>query len=196
MGVAALALIAAPAAGQEIDIALAPGETLLRVEAEGETLRRPDLMEIEAGVVTTGSSAREALRANSALAERLIAAVRSAGIEARDVRTAALSVQPRVKGDEDDEAARPRILGYVARNSLTLRLRDLARAPEVIDALFAAGANQVEGPRFALADPKPALAEARRDAVAEARAEAETYAEAMNMRIVRVLNVSERQANA
>ena len=193
-GAAALVMAAAmsaPVAAQDVTIALAPGETLLKVEAEGVSRNQPDLMEITAGVVTTGSSAREALRANSALAERLIAAVRAAGIDPRDVRTAELSVAPRLR-ESDDDNVRPRILGYVARNSLELRLRDLARASEVIDALFAAGANQVDGPRFALADAKPALREARRAAIAEARAEAETYAEALNMRIARVLRVSER----
>jgi uncharacterized protein len=194
-GAVALGMMgAAPAAGQDVALALAPGETLLKVEAEGEALSRPDMMEIEAAVVTTGSNARDALRANSALAERLIEAVRAAGVEARDVRTSDLSVRPRVKGGEDDdEAARPRILGYLARNSLSVRLRDLARTPEILEALLEAGANEVDGPTFRLADPKSALEAARRDAIAKARAEAETYSDALGMRIARVLNVSERR---
>lgn len=194
---AALALAALPAgaAGQAVPVTLGPGEVLLAVEAGGEHRSRPDVMTITAGVVTTASSAREALAANSALAARLIDMVRSKGIEPRDARTSRLSVDPQLEDlseEEEDRGRTPRILGYVATNQLELRLRDLSKAPDIIDALFAAGANSVEGPKFSLADPKPAERLARHAAVAAAREEADTYAEALNMRVSRVLRVSER----
>jgi uncharacterized protein YggE len=193
--IAAAALLSpAAAVGQAVPITLAPGEVLLQVDAQGEHRARPDVMTITAGVITTGKTAREALAANSALAGRLIDAVRRAGVEPRDVRTAELSVDPQFsEGDRagnDDRA--PRILGYRAANRLELRLRDLSTASDIVDALFAAGANSVHGPVFSLADPKPAQREARRSAVATAREEADTYAEALGMRVARVLRVSER----
>jgi len=197
---AALALAgiasAGPAAAQDVAIALAPGEVLLRVEAEGVDHSRPDVMGINAGVVTTGRTAREALAANAVLADRLIAAVRAAGIAPRDVQTSELTVSPQFdrtdesRADREDRTAR--IIGYIARNQIDLRFRELAKASELIDALFANGANSVSGPHFALADPAPAEKRARRAAVAAALDEANTYAEAMNMRITRVLRVSER----
>jgi uncharacterized protein YggE len=198
---AALALAALPAAAwaQDVAIALNPGEVLLKVEADGQHRSRPDVMTITAGVVTTAPTAREALAANSALADKLIDVVRSKGVEPRDVRTASLSVEPQLEelsGAAADRAEREnrsrRILGYLARNSLELRLRDLSKAPDIIDALFAAGANSVDGPEFSLADPTPAERLARHAAVAAARLEAETYAEALNMRLTRILRVSER----
>ncbi len=194
---AALALAALPAglAAQAVPIALAPGEVLLNVQADGRHRSRPDVMTITAGVVTTAPTAREALTANSALANRLVDVVRAKGIEPRDVRTAELSVEPRFEELGRDGAERqnpPRILGYVASNRLELRLRDLSTAPDLIEALFAAGANSVQGPAFSLADPAPAERLARRAAVEAARVEAETYAEALNMRVSRVLRVSER----
>jgi uncharacterized protein YggE len=198
---AALALAALPssAASQSVPIALAPGEVLLNVQAEGRHRSRPDLMTVTAGVVTTARTAREALEANSALANRLIQVVRSNGIQPGDVRTTELSVVPQFEELTDESAERaerenrsPRILGYVAKNSLELRLRDLGRAPDIIDGLFAAGANSVEGPDFSLADPAPAQRMARRAAVEAARLEADTYAEALNMRVARILRVSER----
>ncbi|HEX8469174.1 MAG TPA: SIMPL domain-containing protein [Allosphingosinicella sp.] len=191
----ALAATAAGAAAQDIAISLAPGEVLLKVNAEGEHLARPDMMGITAGVVTTGRTAKEALAANNAQANRLLAAVRQNGIEPRDVQTSELSVAPqfaRDDGDGDDEGRVRRITGYVARNRLSLRLRELRKAPDVVNALFEAGANEVQGPNFGLSDPAPSLRAARRAAVAEARAEADTYAEALGMRVARVLRVSER----
>lgn len=200
---AALALAGAPgaAAAQNVVIALSPGEVLLNVEAEGRHRSHPDVMTVTAGVVTTARTAREALTANSAQANRLVDMVRGRGIEPRDVRTTELRVVPQFEelSDAAAEAAdregrEPRILGYVASNKLELRLRDLAKAPDLIDALFAAGANSVQGPEFSLSDPTPAEREARRSAVAAARLEADTYAEALGMRIARVLRVSERGA--
>jgi uncharacterized protein len=194
---AALALAATPAAAQDVAISLAPGEVLLKVEAEGEHLSRPDLMAISAGVVTTGRTAKEALAANNVLANRLLAAVRQSGIEPRDVQTSELAVTPQFARDgtgRDDEDSVRRIIGYVARNRVELSLRDLSKAPEIVSALFEAGANEVRGPSFGLTDPGPALRAARRAAVAEARAEADTYADALGMRVARVLRVSERQS--
>jgi uncharacterized protein YggE len=197
---AALALAGAPgsAAAQDIAIALAPGEVLLKVEAEGEHLDRPDVMSLSAGVVTTGRTAKESLAANATMANRLLAAVRQRGVEPRDIQTSQLTVSPQFARNsgagEDDEDAVRRITGYVARNSVALRLRDLGKASDIVDALFEAGANEVHGPSFSLEDPAPALKAARRDAVAEARSEADTYAEALGMRIARILRVSERQS--
>lgn len=193
---AALALgLPGIAAAQAVPVALSPGEVLLAVQADGEHRSRPDVMTITAGVVTTASSAREALTSNSALAARLIDVIRSKGIEPRDARTSELSVDPQLEelSEQDEDRGRTRrILGYVATNKLELRLRDLSKAPDVVDALFAAGANSVQGPKFSLADPKPAQRLARHAAVAAAREEADAYAEALGMRVSRVLRVSER----
>lgn len=188
---AALALMPVATAAQD-PISLAPGEVLMKVQAEGTDKRRPDVMTITAGAVTTAPTAREALDRNNALAAKLIESLRAHGIAAGDVRTSELSVDPTVDTDEAERQHRdPRIIGYVAKNNLEVQLRDLSRAAEAIDALFTAGANSIQGPRFSLADPKPAQKAARQSAVAAAREQAETYAAALGMRVVRVLRVSE-----
>ena len=197
VAVAALALaFAGAAAAQNAPLELRPGETLLEIEAVGTHADRPDIMTISAGVVTTGPTAAEALRENSVIANRLIETVRARGIEARDVRTTRLRVAPvferRGRDDEDDESGR-RIIGYTATNSVELRLRDLARAPELLDAFLAAGANNVDGPRFSLSNERLAILAAQRDAVRLAREEADNYAQYMGMRVTRILRVSERR---
>lgn len=198
VGLAAAIAVAcgASASAQNAPLTLQPGETLLEVQARGAHLARPDVMTITAGVVTTGATAGEALAANSATAERIIAALREQGIAPRDVRTAELRVQPRFdRRDEtaaEEEDRSPRIIGYVARNNVELRLRDLRRASAVLDAMFRAGANNVEGPSFSLSDDLPARREARNAAVRLARQEADGYAAALGMRVVRILRVSER----
>jgi uncharacterized protein YggE len=193
-----LALLVAPVAvaGQNVPITLAPGEVLIQVEASGEARNRPDVMAINAGVVTTGRTAKAALAANNVLANRLLEAVRAQGVAPKDVQTEELSVRPQfAKTDEErasDEGRSAQIVGYVATNSVALTLRDLSKAPDIVDALFEAGANNVRGPDFSLSDPAPAQRDARRAAVAAARTQADEYAAALGMRVSRVLRVSER----
>lgn len=184
-------LAAAPAAAQEVQLALQPGETLLQVEAEGVSRSRPDVMTITAGVVSTGATAAEALQASNVAADRVLARVRALGVSPQDIRTTALAVRPRLAGQREEDVP-PRILGYTASNQVELRLRDLARAGDIISAAFEAGANNVEGPRFSLSDDRTQRLAAGREGVRLAREEAENYAAGLGMRVSRVLRVSER----
>ncbi len=196
---AALLAAAAPvaAAAQNARLELRPGETLLEVQATGTHFSRPDIMRFEAGVVTTGPTARAASQANAELAERLVEALRAAGIAARDMRTSSLRVTARFdeRQQRTTDELEPRIVGYVARNTLEVRIRDLSRASAILDALIAAGANEVRGPSFMLSDEGPARRSARQRAIAAAREEAEDYAAALGMGVARVLRVSERSAS-
>lgn len=190
---AALALTA-PAHAQPTRVQLAPGEALLSVEAVGESLSKPDVMTISAGAVATASTSQAAERANNVLVQQLVDVVRKSGIDARDVRTERLEVRPRFadgRNRNDDDPAR--VLGYVVRNTLIIRFRDLTRAAEIIESLFVAGANEVGGPSFSLADPTPARRAAERAALAEARAEAANYATALGKRLGRLVQVSDRR---
>jgi len=187
--------------------ALAPGAALLSITAEGQSRRAPDLALFSAGVVTQGTTAAAALSANAERMDRVIAALRRAGIEPRDLQTAAVSLQPRYSDPERDAQIRarelrqpyippaqpgaPRIIGYEARNSLSIRVRRLGQMGRIIDTLVGEGANQIDGPNFTVDDQRSALDEARTEAVANARARAELYARAAGLRVARILSISE-----
>lgn len=190
--IAASLALAASGAGAT-DVALRPGETLLEVQAEGEVMVKPDMALINVGVVSTGTTARDATAANARDMERIVEAIEAAGIGDADIRTRQISVTPRfVHESPADWQGQPEISGYIAINSVAVTVKDLSKAAAVIDAAFDAGANSVNGPSLGLADDSKALADARRDGIAKARAEAETYAESLGMRVARVLKVSER----
>ncbi|HYI63976.1 MAG TPA: SIMPL domain-containing protein [Allosphingosinicella sp.] len=195
--IAAFALaLAGAASAQNAPFELRAGETLLEVESVGAELSRPDVMTVEAGVVTVAPTATAAARANADLARRLIDAIRAMGVASADIRTDVLRVMPQFdrQARERTGPAEPGIIGYTATNELGVRVRDLDRAPVIIDAMLAAGANRVAGPNFSLADDAAARRTARQRAVAEARTEAEDYAAALGLRVSRVLRVSERSA--
>jgi uncharacterized protein YggE len=162
--------------------------TYLTVSAEARVEHAPDLAEITAGVTTTAPGAVAASRENAEKMAQVIAALHGARVSAGDIQTAGIGLQPQY--DYKDRQA-PHLTGYQATNSVTVRMRDLPRAGAVIDALVAAGANQIGGPTFLIADEEPVRDLARAAAVAKARARAELYARALGLHVRRIARVSE-----
>ena len=91
------------------------------------------------------------------------------------------------------ENCNPEFVGYRAHTQVNVRFRDIANAGRVLDALVAAGANQIDGPMLGIERPEAALDEARTRALANAQARAELYARSLNMRVRRILAVSEAE---
>jgi len=184
---AALLLAAVPAAAQTGEVRPISG-TRLDVVAAGEVTRVPDLVRINAGVVTQAPTAVEAIRQNAARMEAVRAALRAAGIADRDIQTSSVSLNPNYRYAENQP---PQLLGYQAVNEVNVRFRDIARSGPILDALVAQGANQINGPMLTIERPEAALDEARVQALTNARARAELYARSLGMRVARVLAVSE-----
>lgn len=174
---------------------LAANATLLSLTAQGKSTRTPDLAVFNAGVVTQGTTASEALAANSAAMNRVIATLKKASIADKDIQTSQISLNPVYSqpeyGPNGVPRQEPRITGYQAVNNVTIRSRNVAGFGKVLDALVASGANQVNGPSFQMAEPAAAMDEARLDAMKNARARAELYARAAGLRVVRIVSISE-----
>jgi uncharacterized protein YggE len=162
--------------------------TQLSLSAEADVTRVPDTLRLTAGVVTAAATAAEATAGNAARMNAVIAALKSAGTASADIQTSSMSVNPQYRYQQGQS---PVVTGYQARNSVTITTRKLADAGKLIDALVKAGANEVNGPMFSLADPESALNEARAAAVARARARAEVYAAAAGMAVKRITAISE-----
>lgn len=196
---APIALAAAlPAAAQVAPPAPAggPPPTVLTLNAEARAFRKPDLAVFSAGVTSQGKTAAAALSANSADMNRVIAALKAAGISDRDIQTSNLSLNPLyapqvVRPDGQVENPEPRIIGYQVNNQVTVRQRKLADYGRVLDTLVSAGANQVNGPSFELDNSDAAMDEARVAAMTKARQRAELYAKAAGLRVKRIVSISE-----
>ncbi len=185
---AVLLIMAAPAAAQPAEVAPSIGGTRLDVVATGDVTRVPDLVRINAGVVTQAPTAVEAIRQNSARMESVRAALRAAGIAERDIQTSNLNLNPNYRYAENQP---PVLIGYQAVNEVSVRFRDIANSRRILDALVAQGANQINGPMLSIEEPEAALDEARAEALTNARARADFYARNLGMRVARVLSVSE-----
>ncbi|HEX6073125.1 MAG TPA: SIMPL domain-containing protein [Sphingomicrobium sp.] len=166
--------------------------TRLDISATGEATRVPDVAVVSTGVVTRAATARAALEQNAQRMERVRAALKRAGIPDRDIQTSNISLNPEYRYAENQP---PKLVGYTASNQLSVRFRDIAKTGDIIDALVAEGANQINGPSLTIDKPEEALDEARTKALAVGRARAELYARALGMRVARLLSVSESGGN-
>jgi uncharacterized protein YggE len=167
--------------------------TVLDVSAEGRTTRVPDVATIRAGVVSQAATAAAALSDNAQRMNRVLAALKKAGVAPRDIATASVGLSPQYRYAENQP---PVITGYQATNSVSVRFRDVAKSGVILDALVGEGANQIDGPNLSIDQPDAALDEARADAVKRARARAELYARAAGMRVTRIVSITENGENA
>ena len=170
---------------------IAPGDTLLILSAEGKSTRAPDIASISAGVATTARTAAGAMAANASAMNRVIDALKAAGIESRDIQTSELNLNPAYANRGPGDDSQPRITGYTASNQVSVRDRDLPHLGRVLDALVDAGANNINGPSFGVELADAALDEARIAAIKTARARADLYAKAAGLHVARIISISE-----
>ena len=151
----------------------------------------PDMAMISLGVTQEAAEAGAAMQAASEAVRAILDRLEAAGVAPRDVQTDNLSLQP-VWLRTNDNATPPRITGFVARNSLNIRVRDLDLLGSVLDQVVQDGANTFNGLRFSLDDADPLVAEARAAAVQDAVTKAQQLAEAAGVSLGPILSISEQ----
>jgi uncharacterized protein YggE len=182
VAIAAGTLVAAPA--------LAQGNPPAAISVTGEAKLSvpPDLAEVDGGVSSEAKTAREASEANNAAMAKVLQALQGAGINAKDLQTSRLSLQPQSAPNRTGPSA---VVGYRASNRVTIRVRDVTKVANVIDTLVGAGANEIGGINFMVSQASKLLDEAREQAVADARRKAEIYAKAAGVTLGAPLSISE-----
>jgi len=162
--------------------------TTANLSAWGETRIAPDMASIHLGVVSEAKTAAEALSANSARMNQVLAALKASGIPAKDIQTSGLNLNPQQVYVQNEP---PRVTGYQASEQVTVQVHNLPRLGAAVDATVNAGANQVNGISFSLADPTAAENAAREQAVRALQAKADLYAHATGYRVLRLVSLSE-----
>ncbi len=177
-----------PAVAQQASITQTITGTRLDINATGEVTRVPDVAIITAGVVARSATAGAALQETADKMSKVVAALKRAGVEDRDIQTSSVNLNAEYRYP-DNQA--PQLTGYTASNQVTIRFRDIRNSGKILDALVAQGANQIDGPNLTIDQPEAALDEARAKAVAIGRQRAELYARSLGLHVVRVVSISE-----
>ncbi|MEX1024925.1 MAG: SIMPL domain-containing protein [Planctomycetota bacterium] len=169
-------------------------EPFLRVTGEAEVAAEPDRAVVALGVTAQAEQASAAQSEVSQAMQRVTAAIVEAGIPAESIQTAGLSLQPVYsQGDarRQGEAREPRIVGFRASNTVRVRVEDTARIGSVLDAGLTAGANEIQGISFELADDTAQRTEALSAAVHNARAKADALADAADVELLALQRIEE-----
>ena len=193
LSLGAIAMSTAPDANAQTTIApqISSDSTLLSVSATGKTSRVPDVANFSTGVVTRDADANAAMRANATQMAKVVDALKKEGIAARDIQTTGVNLNPDYNYRDNQP---PVITGYTATNNVTVKVRDLSKLGKIMDVLVATGANQINGPSFQIDDEIGAQNDARRDALKQAQARAELYAQSLGMRVRRIVSIDEGNA--
>jgi uncharacterized protein YggE len=183
----ALGLSAVPAAAAEVQIQAQAPVVELTVS---ETVKsKPDVAQVSAGVTTRAKSAQEAVGQNAAAMQKVVDRLRTLGIADRDIQTSNFNLNARFTYPQNGGS--PVFAGYEASNQVSVKLRQIDKVGEALDALVAAGANNINGPSFMLDDPTAAQQSARTQAFRRGQALAQDYARMAGYSGVRLLEVSE-----
>ncbi|HET6680338.1 MAG TPA: SIMPL domain-containing protein [Gemmatimonadaceae bacterium] len=179
MGVAALAAsmmaVGSIRAQGASDVGAGATVAKIVVSGHGEATVTPDRASIVFAVETRAATADEASARNAELQQAVIQAIKGRGVAASDITTVGYQLHPEMSYEGGKE---PRVIGYVARNSVQVLVRQIGETGRVIDAAIRAGSNRVNS----LSYESSKAAETRRLALAKAvesaRADAEAIARA------------------
>jgi uncharacterized protein YggE len=184
----ALLVAAVPTSVQAQERPLVPS---LTVVGSGKVSARPDMAQIQVGVVSEAASAAKALKDNNEAMARLFSALEGHGIAKKDTQTSNFSVIPQYKQGKQVEQPQ-RITGYRVSNTVRIKVRKLDTLGQILDDVVQQGANQVHSISFSVAESAPLLDEARRKAMADARRKAELYAKEAGVDVGKVLLIQEQ----
>jgi uncharacterized protein YggE len=186
--VIALTLLSAPA------LAETPSDfpSAISVTGEASISVPPDLAWVDAGVATDAKTAREASDTNNVAMAKVLAALKAATIDDKDIQTSRLSLQPQYAPSRSGPSSP--VVGYRASNRVSVRLHDVGKVAGVIDTMVGAGANDIGNVSFGVSQASKLLDDAREKAIADARRKAEIYARAAGVALGAPLSISEEGA--
>jgi len=163
----------------------------LTVTGTAEISVAPDICYMSFAVQTRHKSAAQAYRENNELMNKVNAAIKKQDIPAKDMQTANFTISPEY---HYDRTTNKRIFdGYLVSHTLNVKVRDLTKVPDVLDAAVTAGANQVLEINFTVENPKRYASEARVDAIKAARAKAEQIAQLTGVKLGKPISISESE---
>ena len=156
---------------------------------EAEVKRAADRAWVTINVESRARDPKEAQSANIQAMNAVMQKLKSLSLGADAIRTTGVELN----AEFDYANGRQTLRGYVARNTIEVRVDDIAKVGEVISASVGSGATAIGGLRFDIKERAAAEREALRMAVENARARAEAAASGAGMRVDRVMRIEDQR---
>ena len=183
---AALVLAGALAAQEPNRLQSVPS---VRAQGSATATAKPDQVRIDIGVVTQAKTAQAAGAANATQFTEVVNALKKIAGAGAEIQTVSYSVQPNYRYPK--EGGTPSISGYSAVNVVRVVTPAVEKAGEIIDAATGTGANAIRGIEFSVKDERALRARALREAVRNARSNAEAMAAGLGLKITRIIRIED-----
>lgn len=181
-----LSFTAMCALGQQV----CPNPKTVKITGTAEVKITPNQAVIQLGVERQSANAKSAQASVAATSRKILAALKKLGIEDKDIQTEYLYLQPMI-----DYRKGVRITNFTAEQSLSVKVRDLSRLDDVIEAVIAEGANGIGGIEYQSSDVQKYKDQARNEAAIDARQKAEALGKALGNQIGKTYSIEEIQQN-
>jgi uncharacterized protein YggE len=178
--------------GQEIE-----SRNTISVSGTGEIYTKPDLAITTFSVKTEAKTVAEAMVENTEKMNDIIASMKEQGIEEKDLKTTSFNIYPRYEYERDESSliypppSKRVLVGYEIYQSLQVKIRDMAKIGDIIQAATDAGANETGGLQFTIDKEDEFEKQAREEAIKEAQDKARALASQLGVRLVRITNFQE-----
>lgn len=177
----------------------APASNVISFEGKGEISAKPDLATISL-TIRDNQKEMTVAQANVTTKETsVLAFLEKSGIEKKDIKTEGYNSYPKYDYGTPCyggygipcRAVEPKIIGYEVSESITVKVRDLTKAGEVVKGIGDIGVTEVSGPNFSIEKEEELKAQARKMAIDEAKEKAKILSRDLGVSLVRVVNFSE-----
>jgi uncharacterized protein YggE len=175
------------------------GATSINVVGEGEVQVKPDLGMFSFSVLAEGKDAVEAQKLSAEKINAIIAAMKEGGVEEKDIKTTNYNLAPKYAYEEVACAwgtycppSNPKIIGYEVSQMVEIKVRDLAKAGDLISKAGEKGATNMSNLQFTVDDEQVSKAEAREKAIADAKEKAKKLADDLGVRLVKMTSFYEQ----
>jgi len=181
-------------------------QAVFTVSGEGKAVAVPDVAEINLGVLTEGGkNLTDLQKENTEKINKIVSFLKEEGIDEKDIKTQYYNISPRYQSipcrsailQTYSEIIAPcppslsEIIGYTISQNLSVKVRDLSKAGDILAGAVERGANNVSGPNFTVDDPVKFQNEAREKAIKQAREKAKSTAKASGFRIGKLISIQE-----
>jgi len=166
-------------------------QTGIWVTGEGKVEAAPDIVTVQLGIVAQSKTVADAQsQANAAMAQ-VMSALKTNGVANEDIQTRYFNIQKVTRWDNDTQ--QDITIGYSVTNQVTVKIRDVAKAGSVIDAVVQAGGDltRIDSISFSIDDPITFYDQAREKAMADAADKANQLARLSGVKLGKLTYVTE-----
>lgn len=163
----------------------------LSVVGEGKVDVVPDSATVDAGITVSNALAVEEVRGKiDTVHNALVDALTRLGIKKEDIKTSNYSINPNYNYETTQK-----ISGYNGSATVTVKVRDISKLPDVIVDATKAGANQVSKETYSVDSPEKYREKARNIAIANAKDQAQKLSQSLGIKLGKITNIVESAPN-